>query len=173
MNPQSSRRRQSEGFSLIEVTIAIGLVAFVLVSLIGLLSIGIKTRGEGSRKTAQAKMVQYLQDQLPVRDWNTSEPTNYGFKALTNFAGSPASTPVLYFDLDGSEVPAANTNDRYFQATIFVDRAPMTNLSSPMPPPTGSVGQALQVRSVIEWPLSAPANSRQRLTVRTGLASYE
>jgi uncharacterized protein (TIGR02598 family) len=88
MNPQSSRCRQSEGFSLIEVTIAIGLVAFVLVSLIGLLSIGIKTRGEGSRKNAQAKMVRYLQDQLPVRDWNTSTPTNYGFRALTNFAGA-------------------------------------------------------------------------------------
>jgi uncharacterized protein (TIGR02598 family) len=173
MHPQLSRRPNSEGFSLIEVTIAIGLVAFVLVSLIGLLSIGIKTRGEGSRKTAQAKVIQYLQDQLPVRDWNTNTPTSFGFRALTNFAGTTANSPVLYFDLDGSEVPAANTNDHYFQATILVDRAPMTNLSSPMPPLTNSIGQVLQVRSVIEWPVVAPANSRERLTVRTGLASYE
>jgi uncharacterized protein (TIGR02598 family) len=173
MQHQQSHRTNPEGFSLIEVTIAIGLVSFVLVALIGLLSLGIKTRGEGVRKTAQAKIVQYLQDQLPLRAWNTSAPTDFGFRALKNFAGGIAANPVLFFDVNGSEVPAANTNDRYFQATILVDREPIANLASPSSPPANSVAQALQVRSVIEWPVAAPTNTRERITVRTGLTSYE
>ena len=173
MKHNPSHRPNSEGFSLIEVTIAIGLVAFVLVALIGLMSLGIKTRGEGVRKTAQAKIVQYLQDQLPLRAWNTSATTNYGFRALTNFAGGAAANPVLFFDVNGSPVAAASTNDHVFQATIFVDLETMANLASPMTPAAGSVANALQVRSVIEWPVAAPTNTRERLTIRTGLPSYE
>jgi len=173
MKNHPSHRPNSEGFSLIEVTIAIGLVAFVLVALIGLMSLGIKTRGEGVRKTAQANIIQYLQDQLPLRAWNTTATTNYGFRALTNFAGAAADNPVLFFDVNGSPVAATSTNDQFFQATIFVDSETMANLASPMSPATGSLAQALQVRSVIEWPVAAPTNSRERLTIRTALPSYE
>jgi uncharacterized protein (TIGR02598 family) len=173
MKHHPSHRPNSEGFSLIEVTIAIGLVAFVLVALIGLLSLGIKTRGEGVRKTAQANIIQYLQDQLPLRAWNTNATATFGFRALTNFAGAAATNPVLFFDVNGSPVAATSTNDQFFQATIFVDSETTTNLAWPMSPPLGSVARALQVRSVIEWPVAAPTNTRDRLTVRTGLPSYE
>jgi uncharacterized protein (TIGR02598 family) len=161
MKNHPSHRPNSEGFSLIEVTIAIGLVAFVLVALIGLMSLGIKTRGEGVRKTAQANIIQYLQDQLPLRAWNTNATTNYGFRALTNFAGGAAAIPVLFFDVNGSPVAAASTNEQVFQATISVDRETMTNLAFPMPTNnlTNTSSQALQVRSVIEWPCTASTGS--------------
>jgi hypothetical protein len=94
---------------------------------------------------------------------------------LTNFAGAAADNPVLFFDVNGSPVAAASTNEQVFQATIFVDRETMANLLSPMPTnsTTNTNSQALQVRSVIEWPVAAPTNSRERLTIRTALPSYE
>ncbi len=55
MRPQiRDTPRKTSAFSLVEVTIAIGIVAFALLAVLGLVPVGMDTLAEASRRTAQA-----------------------------------------------------------------------------------------------------------------------
>ena len=86
------------GFSLVEVVIAIGVVAFALISIIGVLGISLKAHGDSSVDSVFSVMTETAMQE--VRNDNTSlvplAAGAYNFNAKFG-----AYTGYLYFDEDG------------------------------------------------------------------------
>lgn len=79
------------GFSLIEVTLALGIISFVLVSLLGLLPTGLSSFRDSMRATVSAQVSQRLIAEVRQAD----------------FLGLTAGTqPERYYSVEGIEVAA-------------------------------------------------------------------
>lgn len=72
MIPRHSRNR---GFSLIEVVIAIGVVAYVIFGVMGLLPAGMRTFSNANQQSAAANLLNSLSES--IRSANTVDGTNY------------------------------------------------------------------------------------------------
>lgn len=84
-------------FSLVEVTIALGLVAFAVLSVIGLLPIGLATMREAMNQTVTAQIIREISAELLLTP----------FQQINGYI---ESTPI-FFDSEGKR--AQNTNAYY------------------------------------------------------------
>lgn len=76
---------KSAGFSLVEITIAIGIVSFVLIALIALLETSLSSQRESSEESAKISILNYLTAE--VRTGSSNSPmvatnTRYYFDSL-------------------------------------------------------------------------------------------
>ena len=92
------------GFSLVEVTIAIGVVSFCLLTVIGLLPVGLGTLREAIDQTVQSQIAQKLAGEILLTPYS---------QLTTKYAGSN-----FYFDDAGSLVTAVS--DRRHQVQIIL-----------------------------------------------------
>lgn len=97
------------GFSLVEVTLAIGIVAFAFVALLGLLPVGLTSFRSALDRSVRSQIVQSLTTQAQQ----------------TDFALLKANTTSIlsYYDDEGAEVPAESS---IYTASMKV--APKTEL---------------------------------------------
>jgi type II secretory pathway pseudopilin PulG len=112
--PASRVRRRHEGFSLVEVTIAIGIFAFVVVGIMGLLPAGMKMRAESSAETRGVLIAEELFAAVraatnlsavivrdgPALQQRNNQPVN--LKSEKVVIGYPSQTTVPYFLWGGS-----------------------------------------------------------------------
>lgn len=77
---------QPRAFTLVEVTVALGVIAFGLITLIGLLPAGLRTLGDSMDQTAHAMIVQRISNDLRQAAFQNNLPSS------------------LYFDADGQPV---------------------------------------------------------------------
>jgi uncharacterized protein (TIGR02598 family) len=102
------RRSFSAGFSLVEVTLALGVAAFCLIALFGLLPLGMQTNQSSISQTAAASMLSSVVADL--RATPKTSPTSSQYNITFGTA------KVLYFDAEGRDVaptnPAANLRYR-------------------------------------------------------------
>lgn len=82
-------------FSLVEVTLSIGLVAFGLVTVLALLPVGLQALGESSQQTVEAQILRAVSAQCLVAEYGEF-PT------------------LLHFDYAGQATPAAS----YYEVTV-------------------------------------------------------
>lgn len=128
--------RSLRAFSLVEVTLAIGLVAFVLVALVGLLSGGLRISAESGEELQAANVVSRILGErraaplsdrpeliLPPLDDNTRAPVVAGDPGNPN-AGYRGTE---YLTREGE--PAATTNDRFYRLDYRVARDPQGRLA--------------------------------------------
>ena len=66
-------RRDSQGFSLVEVVLALGIAAFALITLIGMLPMGIASHRDADRETMAVSLLNTIVTDL--KDSATNEPT--------------------------------------------------------------------------------------------------
>jgi uncharacterized protein (TIGR02598 family) len=126
-------RRSSRGraFTLIEVVFALAVASFGLVSMLGLLCVGVQTAHEAISTTTEAEIAQQLANQLQLGAYSTvsSSPS-------TNF----------YFTQEGFATNAAN-------AVYFA------NISAPatLTTPGGNAANSFNMKKVVIsiWSLSA------------------
>jgi uncharacterized protein (TIGR02598 family) len=97
-----AHRRQRAGFTLIEVVIAVGLVAFVLTAILGLAAIAVNETKNADLKARLAWITESV----------TSEYQAQRFSA----ALSNVSTNLLYWDYSGMRLP--NSNGAYFTSGV-------------------------------------------------------
>ena len=114
-------RQRSPAFSLVEVTIAIGIFAFVVVGVMGLLPAGMRMRADSSAETRGVLISEELfaavraapnLSNVVVRDGPGMQSSNNQTISITNNAvvvGFPSQTTVPYF-LWGDR-PTAGTPD--------------------------------------------------------------
>jgi uncharacterized protein (TIGR02598 family) len=82
MNTLPARRRR-KAFTLVETTIAMGIVAFAMVPILGLVPMGLSTFRNAISCTAEAQIVQALSNEILLTDYNlvttkySSENTTY------------------------------------------------------------------------------------------------
>lgn len=116
-NPlESGAHRRAAGFSLVEVVLSIGIVAFAFVAIFGLLPAGLTTFRQAVDNSLGSQIVQRLVNEAQQTDYPTliAAPTG----------------PLRYFDDQGNEV--TSIQDSIYTAEITV-LAPTTlpNTSTP------------------------------------------
>lgn len=101
------RHGRRRAFTLVETVLALGLTAFVLTSLLGLLGCGMGNFRKAMDNTLQAQMAQHLVDNA----------RRVSFDALAQLAAQP-----YYFDDSGNPVDSANSSGT-FKAVMKVSGA--------------------------------------------------
>ncbi len=148
----SPKTSGSQGFSLVEVALALGIAAFALVSILGLLNVAVGTDGDAGRDTTFASMSSHVMNELRSVPfdalWTTDPESN---RDATTPSGPPADT-VFYFTSEGTPASAADLSDSQKSLTVVyrctVKKTPDTF--------TQSVGTAtynqLKLQLVFNWP---------------------
>jgi uncharacterized protein (TIGR02598 family) len=93
--PPHSRRTRRAGFSLGEVVLALGIVSFALVAVLGLMPAGLNASRRAIDISVGSQVVQRINEELQQTD----------FDSLT----APGALPDRYFDDEGQEVVPAKS----------------------------------------------------------------
>jgi uncharacterized protein (TIGR02598 family) len=114
-----SRPRTFSGFSLVEVVLALGITSFSLLTILGLLPVGLNVLQEAGEASTRARIVQKLHGEILLMPFA---------KVEDQFAGR-----TLYFDETGERVEETDT------ASVALYKVE-TQLTSPRYPNSGQVG---------------------------------
>jgi uncharacterized protein (TIGR02598 family) len=111
------RRANAAGFSLVEVALAVGIAGFALVSLLGLLPIGLNTFRTAMDTSVCAQIAQRVFNDAQQAEFallidekeTATKPPGYTFRAPGRAAADDGTkTPVRFFDDQGVEVIPKN-----------------------------------------------------------------
>lgn len=137
-------RHLFRGFSLVEVTITIGIAAFCLLSVVGLLPLGLGTLKSAQDKTAAALALNQISQAIRSASEDSSGAFS-GAGAYSNLSWPDGSVTVLDLtNLSLSGLPAARSIDQRLAARVKID------LSN-----TSATGAAL---ISVAWPAGAKWN---------------
>jgi uncharacterized protein (TIGR02598 family) len=99
------RTRKNSGFSLIEVTLALGVAAFCLIALFGLIPVSMQTNRNATNQTAATSIIAGVVADLRATPTANSTSAQFGITFGTN--------ATLYFDGAGQASTSPTTNSRY------------------------------------------------------------
>jgi prepilin-type N-terminal cleavage/methylation domain-containing protein len=187
------RSRSRAGFSLVEVSITLAVVALVFIGLIGLLGVGVANNQTSSEQTTATNIVSTILADL------RSTPTAYAASAATvnsarfsipmssvsapTSATSPLSgvNPVyLYFDANESAlnstpyatIPAAVPSSAAYLASIYLVKiatGPNSTASTVVP---AAPQNTYLLRCVITWPAQTSTHPAGNVDVVTEFLSH-
>jgi uncharacterized protein (TIGR02598 family) len=126
------KKRFTSAFSLVEVTLAIGIAAFCLIAVFGLMPIGVQTNRNATSQTAATNIVAAVVADLRATPRGNNTSSQFGITF-----GNPKT---LYFDGTGQFTTLLSGNSRY-QANIT------WNASAPAGSPYADVK--------VTWPAAA------------------
>jgi uncharacterized protein (TIGR02598 family) len=146
----------SSGFSLVEVALAMGVAAFCLVSLLGMLTVGLTSSQVSSNETRATHLMSQVADDLQVAQVlnNGAAPTKtspfYGFTLPANGSSSTmtSSPQTLYLTADGTATSQINSTmgpGAVFRVTVGFSAPAATN----------AVSQGSSARIQVTWPAQA------------------
>jgi uncharacterized protein (TIGR02598 family) len=135
-NPICSTGNLQRAFSLVEVTIALGIVSFCLIAILGLLPAGLNTNKASVQQNAAANLASLIASDLRSTPATTNRSTCYGLELP---AGGTGNKSVL---LDESGAVASDAASAVFLATVTVV-APASGVT------------ASSARILITWPAAA------------------
>jgi uncharacterized protein (TIGR02598 family) len=112
-------QRRKAGFSLIEVSMALAIVAIAFVALIGLLPAGMKVFEAAANTTAETRIVSHLSSMLQAADYK-------------NFREGSYNGVIWYYDADGSFVDSGTTGsadapNRVYAAKLVIAKQNIPN----------------------------------------------
>jgi uncharacterized protein (TIGR02598 family) len=111
------RIRRPLGFSLVEVTVALGVASLCLMAVFALLPIGVQTNRTAIGETAASSILAAVTADLRSTPKTNAVSTQFGI-SFTAAAPSP-----LYFDGEGSFSPTLGPTSRY-RLTVTIPPAP-------------------------------------------------
>lgn len=145
------RHSNKAGFSLIEVVLALAIASFCIVSVGGLIPVGLQTNQTASGQTVTNGIVSSIVADLrstPIPSTANPNPLSpqYGISIPANPV-STTTTTTLYFATDGSFNTVQQSNSVYMAVITF-----MANGST-------STGDKTSIFSsiTVEWPIPASA----------------
>ncbi len=144
MSPQTnltSYRRLQRAFSLVEITIAVGVVTCSMLVVMGLLPVGLKTMHESSTQYGTSTIAQQIVSELQLMPF-TSSPSN------ASYSISAINGQTDYYTIEG--VKTDKQSDRFFTVTFSTN-------SPAVPGGTTTYGSGAQmVKASIAFPTQAP-----------------
>jgi uncharacterized protein (TIGR02598 family) len=154
-------QRFSRGFSLVEVVIAMGIVVFAFIPLLGLIPMGLNTSRQAVDTTVEAQIVQQM----------TSQVQQTAFSSLTGLNNEG----LLYFDANGNTISSAS--GAVYKACFSVTTsASNSSLPNGTVLPGGSTTQALTTVTVYVLSTRTPggmtAQTLQDLTGNSATKKY-
>ncbi len=140
--------RSEEAFSLVEVVIAVFVVSFCLVAVLGLLPIGMKSNNDSSSQTAAAGLAMAIASDLRAAPVTNIPVTSSNYGLTIPVAGGGASTRTFYLSEDGTTTASATALNSRYQATVTIT------------PPASGLKSATAARILLSWPPGAsPTNA--------------
>lgn len=138
-----------KGFSLVEITLSLGVMSICLLALVGLLPIASQTNRLAAADTASASIAsEILAD---IRATPRAAPTSAQFAVPFN------ANSVLFFDAEGQVTRALNNNSIYKAEVTF-------------PINSSGANAATFVHLKVSWPAAAtPANAGGKAEMFTAL----
>jgi len=153
---------KKRGFSLVEVVLALGVIAFALVGIMGLFPVALKSAQESQRETRATLIAQQIfsdlrtlngTNRLLVRGPSAANASSL----VTNFSLAANTNLILSYDADGNGRTggispgsfSAAFPDAAFLASVAVD----TNTGIP---------KLSRVQATIEAPAAAPSTNRSK-----------
>jgi type II secretory pathway pseudopilin PulG len=166
---QLRKIRVDRAFSLIEVTMALGICVFCLLAVLGLLPVGISANRDTLERTQAAGIAKAVQAELASQINNTGSSGEPRFKITVpaGLSGSPTpSTVFIARDCNSAEAAAQNSTDltqlsRYRVDVSFGDKVSDT---SPRPVRILVTWPALANQKVNQWPVT-PSGAFDVVTV--------
>lgn len=129
------KKRIRCAFSLVEVTLALGIAAFCLIAVFGLMPVGVQTNRNATSQTAATGIIASVIADMRATTSSTSP----------QYAITFGSARTLYFDSAGQFTTSLSANSRY-----------QLNITFPSAAPTGTSYANLK----LTWPAAAtPANA--------------
>lgn len=110
---------KNAGFSLIEVTLALGVAAFCLIAVFGLMPVGVQTNRNATSQTAATNIIAAVVADLRATPNANSTSSQYGITFGTN--------ATLYYDSAGQFSTSPATNSRY-KLNVTWNNSPPTGL---------------------------------------------
>ena len=107
---------REDAFSLVEVTLALGIAAFCLIAVFGLMPVGVQTNRNATSQTAATNIIAAVVADLRATPRTNLTSSQFGITFGTN--PSP-----LYFDSSGQFTSALTANSRY-QLNVTWNSAP-------------------------------------------------
>jgi len=133
------RVHPSPGFSLVEITLALGVASFCLIALFSLLSVGIQTNQSATSQTASTNILSAVFADMRATPKTTITSAQFGITFGT--------ARTLFFDSEGAFTTVPSANSRY-----------QLNVTFPTSP-TGALSSTFSYLKVT-WPAQAnPANA--------------
>jgi uncharacterized protein (TIGR02598 family) len=108
------KRASQYGFSLVELTLAIGVAAFCLIAVFGLIPVGVQTNRNATSQTAATNIMAAV-----VADLRATPTTNIS----PQFAITFGTNKTLFFDSTGNFTTLLDANSHY-QVNITWNSAP-------------------------------------------------
>ena len=142
MMQKSPRRLIVAGFSLVEVSLALGIVSFAVVSVFGCLSVGVSTLRDANRDVTNAQIIAEVSSVL----------TQTPFAQLQTFVAGTANAP-LYFDQAGRQlIPTTGGSQpptgALYRATLSLVYPDATGSTDNKPYPGARTGLEASANSV-------------------------
>jgi len=144
-------------FSLVEVTLALGVAAFCLIAVFGLIPVGLQTNRNSTSQTAATNIIAFVVADLRA---NYKSQGNWYSPLLCITLGNLTPT-TLYFDSQGqcSGNLAGSTNTCGGPRTVIQTRY-RVNITFPptttfTPTPTPSTGDLTYANLKVTWPAAA------------------
>jgi uncharacterized protein (TIGR02598 family) len=95
--PSNRKTVGTAAFSLVEVVIAVGVAAFALVALLGLLPAGLKTFKGTMNMATGSQIAQRIFNDMQVADWSDLGPTNRFFDEQGNEMANSNALNCIYW----------------------------------------------------------------------------
>ena len=111
--------RKISAFSLVEVTLALGIAAFCLIAVFGLMPVGVQTNRNATSQMAATNIIAAVVADLRATPTTNSTSSQFGITFGTN--------ATLYFDSAGQFSTSPGTNSRY-QLNVTWNGAPPTGM---------------------------------------------
>ena len=195
------RSRRVSAFSLVEIALAVGIVAFALTAIMGLLASGMGSGKASTDDTIVATMTKAIVSDLRQRSFPTLPGTvsvGAGVSPLAVTAPIPihsptaalpsaaAAIPIYYFDSAGNRVMNPDGTDPTTPAQIFADGAiyqctetlqgDSTTLGTSSTPSTTNPSSTqavnlLNIQLKFQWPAPANNASSQKI-IYASVANY-
>jgi len=108
------KKQFTSAFSLVELTVALGVASFCLIALFGLMPVGVQTNRNATSETAATNIMAAVVSDL--RATPRCIPTSSIYQITLGTVCTPVSTPsptTLYFDATGQFSTLLGSNSRY------------------------------------------------------------
>jgi uncharacterized protein (TIGR02598 family) len=160
---------RAHGFSLVEIVLAMGVLSFSIIAMLGLLSLGVNSSKNSFDESMIAAMAREALASLRQQ--------RFGNNALfNNLAAGSAET--IYFDINGVRLqqngadmdkPSAMASGAIYQCTVTAVSG--TDRLGPAPAAMGSTPCLLDLVLTFQWPISN--HTTNSYSLRTSIARYD
>lgn len=140
MNEHTSR---ITAFSLVEVTVALGVTAFCLIAIFGLLPVGLRNNQAATEQTAANGILSAVSVDLRATPLTSSTSSLYSIPLPSNPVPPVSSATILYFSSSGNFAATMQADSRYRLTVNFLPNGP-------------NAKAATFVNLQLSWPAAVP-----------------